>query len=374
MRFGYLKTVYGQPGGDTTASHRAWSDLAVEAERLGFWSAWTTQHHFASDHSYRPFDLSESEYASLDYDMTPDPFTLLGHVAGRTTNLRLGTGVAVPLWEHPLTLVERAIMLDNLSEGRLELGVSRGIGPLADEVFGAPSDAAVNRRKYEEAVELMRTAWSGERFSFDGEFFKVPELAITPRALRPEMPLWIGSASMDSTEYAARLGLPYVTITWPIVAVESYHEKMARYRAVAAEAGHDVSGNDLPHLLHMYCDETDEKAGKIAYDAFINYQLIIEQNLERSRYNPDHWGVEGERLAPRENLHRLARYPVEHHLIGTPDTVAERLKWFLDNLGMRYCIIVVGFGAMDDELTYKSMTRFMEHVAPRFESAGAVAA
>jgi alkanesulfonate monooxygenase SsuD/methylene tetrahydromethanopterin reductase-like flavin-dependent oxidoreductase (luciferase family) len=368
MRFGYLKTVYGVPGGDTSGSHLAWSDLAVEAERMGFWSAWTTQHHFASDHSYRPFDVSEDEYASLDYDMTPDPFTLLGHVAGRTTDLRLGTGVAVPLWEHPLTLVERAIMLDNLSGGRLELGVSRGIGPLADEVFGAPSDAAENRRKYEEAVDLMRVAWSGERFSFDGEFFKVPELAVTPRALRPEMPMWIGSASMDSTEYAGRLGLPYVTVTWPIVAVETYHEKMARYRQVATEAGHDVSGHDLPHLLHMYCDETDEKAGRIAYDAFINYQLIIEQNLERSRYNPDHWGVEGERLEPRENLHRLARYPVEHHLIGTPDTVAERLKWFLDTLGMRYCIIVVGFGAMDDELTYASMRRFMEHVAPRFES------
>jgi alkanesulfonate monooxygenase SsuD/methylene tetrahydromethanopterin reductase-like flavin-dependent oxidoreductase (luciferase family) len=366
MRFGYLKTVYGTHDGDTSASHTAWSDLAVAAEAMGFSSAWTTQHHFASDPGYRPFGVSDEEYASRDYDMTPDPFVLLSHVAARTSTLRLGIGVAVPMWEHPLTLVERAVMLDNLSGGRLELGISRGIGPLADEVFGAPSDPVENRRKYEEAVELVRVAWRGERFSWDGEFFQVPELALRPTPLRPEAPIWIGSASMGSTEMAARMGLPYVTVTWPIVAVETYFEKMARYREVAAAAGHDVSDFDLPHLLHMYCDESDERAARIAYDAFIDYQLIIEQSLERSRFNPEHWGTEQERLPPRENLDRLARYPVEHHLIGTPETIAERLRWFVDTLEMRYCIIVVGFGGMDDELTYRSMELFFEHVAPRF--------
>ena len=98
----------------------------VLAEELGFWSAWVTEHHFANDPEYLPYDAPEARYPA--YDLVSDPLTFLSYVAGRTSRIRLGTGVLVLPYDDPLRIAERAAIVDQLSGGRLELGIGRGSG------------------------------------------------------------------------------------------------------------------------------------------------------------------------------------------------------------------------------------------------------
>src|SRR5215217_5787165 len=98
----------------------------VWAEKMGFDSAWITEHHFGNDPNYRPFGLDGQDF--LAYDLTADPLTVLSHAAAKTTRLRLGTGVVVLHYDNPLRIAERAALVDIMSDGRLELGVGRGGG------------------------------------------------------------------------------------------------------------------------------------------------------------------------------------------------------------------------------------------------------
>jgi len=367
VRFGVLATSYNRAGERPAVALSRWVELAVEVEALGFWSIWGTEHRYASDPEYRPFDVPEFEYPTTDYDMSPDCLTLLSYAAAKTSTLRLGAGVSVLHWDHPLKLAERAAMVDVLSGGRLELGVGRGLGFREQEVFAVPQDPDENRRKYEEGVEIIQAAWSGERFRHEGEFFRFPELRMTPPPGRPA-PLFIGSGSTDSAAYAARKGLPYATIVWPLLGVQAYKEKVEHYRSSAAEAGVDVSRQHLPHFLYMHCSETDEEAAEVAFEYMIQLQYILENHYELRRRNANlarlghHDGQDD-----MTTLRKLAQFPVDEHLIGSPDTISERIGQLRDDLGLTYLVAIAGFGNMPPELSRPSLRRFAQQVLPRFQ-------
>ena len=101
-------------------------DQIVSAEELGYYSAWVSEHHFASFPQYYPYGYDCGDYVS--YDTVPDALTMLSWVAARTSRIRLGTGVVCLPYQHPLQVAERAAILDNLSGGRVELGIGRGGG------------------------------------------------------------------------------------------------------------------------------------------------------------------------------------------------------------------------------------------------------
>ncbi|HEY6762961.1 MAG TPA: LLM class flavin-dependent oxidoreductase [Baekduia sp.] len=367
MRFGVLNISHNRAGADPAVALRDWVDVALEVERLGFWSVWTTEHHFASDTGYRPFGVDPDEYTTVDYDMSPDALTLLAYAAARTSTIRLATGVTVLHWDHPLKVAERAAMLDVLSGGRLELGVGRGLGAREAQAFAVPVDADENRRRYEEAVEILQLAWSGERFSYDGEFFSVPPVTMTPNPGRPA-PIFVGSGSLDSAAYAGARGLPYATITWPLLTLAKYREKLDHYRATAVAAGHDVSDQPLPHFFYMYCGESDAEASEVGFHRMQQLQYILENHYELKRQGAAQMarlGM-GADQDDAEVVARLARFPVEHHLIGSADTIAERVRALEDELDLNYCVAITGFGAMPKEQSLASLRRFGEHVLPRF--------
>src|SRR4051794_19583216 len=102
------------------------AERMIAAEQFGYHSSWVTEHHFANDTSYNALGYPVEDNPA--YDLTPDPLTFLTYVAAKTKTLRLGTGVVVLHYDHPLRVAERAATLDQLSGGRLELGVGRGSG------------------------------------------------------------------------------------------------------------------------------------------------------------------------------------------------------------------------------------------------------
>jgi alkanesulfonate monooxygenase SsuD/methylene tetrahydromethanopterin reductase-like flavin-dependent oxidoreductase (luciferase family) len=366
MRVGLVQTPSALPDSEPGDAVHRFVRIAVRAEELGYWSVWSTEHHFGSDRGYRPHDVSVEEYVDTDYDMASEPMMLLSYVAAQTTRLKLGTAVAILHWDHPIRVLERAVTLDALSGGRVELGVGRGAGFREQILFDVPLDQAVNYRKFYEMIQIVREGWSGEEFEWKGEFFDLPKLIIRPKPVQKTAPIWVGSAGIDSAIWAAEQGLPYATITWPLTEIDMYREKRDRYRAAAAAAGHDVSGNYNPHVVFFYCGETDEEAAEVAYKHMVQFQYINEHHYEHQRQHATSGWQFGAGTDIWQSIDFLARFPVEHHIVGSPETCRRRMEFFRDELDVNYMLFNVGYGLMPEELTMASLERFSQHVMPHF--------
>jgi probable F420-dependent oxidoreductase len=160
-------------------------ELAGTAEDAGFDSFWLAEHHGSED-GYMPSLL---------------PF--LAAVASRTTRLRIGTAVILAPFHHPLRLAEDASVVDNISAGRLLLGL--GLGWVADEyrMFGVETKG--RGRRLEEVVQILRKAWTGERFTHRGRFYSFDDVLVRPAPARVP-PIFLGGRAEAALARAARLG------------------------------------------------------------------------------------------------------------------------------------------------------------------------
>ncbi len=186
LRFG-LGIFTGQLTGARPASEE-YQDilvLAELAERCQFDSVWVSEHHFAAD-SYLPSLLP-----------------MLAAIAARTSRIQLGTATVLAPFHHPLRLAEDCAVVDELSSGRLILGLALGWRQEEFRAFGIPVSERVGR--LEETIEVLRRAWSGERFTFHGRHFHFERVRVTPRPQR-RIPIWLGGAAGPALRRAARLG------------------------------------------------------------------------------------------------------------------------------------------------------------------------
>ena len=137
--------------------------LGELVEPLGFDSIWATEHYGAA------------------YSMQPNPLQYLAYWAGCTTYVDVGTAVIVAPWWNPVRLAHEIAMLDILLKGRrLHLGLGRGIAPHEYASLGYP--IAHSHQYFYEVVQILRAADGAERFTFDGEVYKIPPTTIRPQA------------------------------------------------------------------------------------------------------------------------------------------------------------------------------------------------
>jgi alkanesulfonate monooxygenase SsuD/methylene tetrahydromethanopterin reductase-like flavin-dependent oxidoreductase (luciferase family) len=130
---------------------------------------------------------------------TFDPWVLLAAMAMRTTRVRLGTQITPLARRRPWKVASEAVTLDHLSNGRVILGVGLGdnvtLNDFSFSAFGEEMDAKRRAGMLDEALDILVGLWSGEPFSFDGEFYHVQEVRVLPRpAQTPRIPIWIGGA------------------------------------------------------------------------------------------------------------------------------------------------------------------------------------
>src|SRR2546426_3306444 len=165
-----LFTAQVPPGSGRTFTqeYREVLDLVRLAETLGFDSAWVSEHHGSGD------------------GYLPSLLPMLAGFAAATDRIRLGTGVLLTPFHHPLRLAEDAAVVDLLSGGRLILGLGLGWREEEFRMFGVPLAERVRRTI--EAVEILRLAWTGERFSYEGKGHSYDRVKITPRPARPGGP------------------------------------------------------------------------------------------------------------------------------------------------------------------------------------------
>ncbi len=187
LRFGVVHD-FRSPPGSPVGLPEIYAQTLEQVElvdQLGLDLVWFTEHHF------------------LDDGHLPNFVPVAGAVAARTKRVRLSTDICLAPFYHPLRLAEDLAVLDNISGGRMELGIGMGYAAHEFKGFNIPQSRRVSLT--EELVEILRLAWTGERFSFHGKRYDFEDITVTPRPVQPGgPPLWIAGMSAGSAERAAR--------------------------------------------------------------------------------------------------------------------------------------------------------------------------
>jgi len=333
MRFGLFGGPAAGPEVDERRTYHDFVDYAVLAEELGFVSAFLTEHHFTG-----------LRQASA-------PLTLLAHLAARTSTLRLGTAVTVLPWYNPVMVAEQAATVDVLSRGRLDFGVGRGFRAAEFDGFAQEIEEASGR--YEEALEVIRKAWSSSgRWSHRGRFYAYEGVLVEPAPVQaPHPPIWVGAGSGPSLVAAADRG--FRLLLDQVASFEQTGARIATYRNRLAEQGrphaasHDVAVTRSLHLV----DGPRERAAAIADRVEAFAALAALTNAGRGPQN---------RMAA-EYTSDIARATEEGAIIGDAAECAERLALLRDQ-GARYVLLI------DHRNSPETLRAFAREVIPRLEA------
>lgn len=212
-------------------------EVAVEAERLGFDGISFPDHVVYPVGHATPYPYRADGATPWDeHGDWPDPLVMAGAIAARTTTLELLTGIFLLPLRHPLLTAKALATIDVLSGSRMILGI--GVGWMQEEFDALGVDFAARGRRTDEAIDVMRKVWSGERVAHEGEFFRFDELTMRPAPARP-VPIYVGGASGPALRRAARAGdgfLPPVTT----------HERTREYLEVVAREREACGRSELP--------------------------------------------------------------------------------------------------------------------------------
>ncbi len=211
-------------------------DLAVAADELGFDSLWLGEHLVlpvgyetahpttgaSTDHHHHAGPIVSSDTELLD------PWVELAAIAGATRRLRLATGIYILPLRHPLMTARAACTLQEVSGGRLVLGVGSGWLREEFEALGIPF--ADRGARFEESIELLRQAWSGGPFEHHGDYFQTGPIQVTPRPTH--VPLILGGNTPRALRRAARVADGWFSSGTPTFdAARDLRDKIAALRA-----------------------------------------------------------------------------------------------------------------------------------------------
>ena len=187
LRFGVVYDFRNPPdsGIETPRLYAEILEQVAWLDRLGLDIVWFTEHHFVDD------------------GYLPSWIPVAGAMAARTRRVRFSSDICLLPFNHPLRLAEDLAVLDNLSGGRIELGVGMGYAPHEFRGFGIPLPQRLSRT--EEGLEVLRRCFAGERFSFHGKRYDFDDVQIRPRYVQPGgPPLWLAAMSREGALRAAR--------------------------------------------------------------------------------------------------------------------------------------------------------------------------
>lgn len=348
MKFGlfYLPTYLPDRRDVNTHLHNIVEQVEY-ADRIGIDYAWIVEHHFVRHGGFLPAN-----------------YALLSYLAGRTENIRLGTGATVLPLNDPVRVAEQAATLDQLSNGRLDFGVGRGFIRDEFEAFGVPMKES--RERVEEGVELCIKAWQGEPLAFESKFRpKMSGLTVLPPIYqKPHPPIWNACLmSPESFEWTAQEGHNLLYVAYHVdhpVAVE----RIGWYRDALPKFGRKVEDHEVCCVYHAhFLDEADDGRLKEVVDGPM--AEYAQAGIEAASKPPDPEAYKGydRREAGQQQL-TFERYYPGRVVMGGPDQAVARIEELCD-IGITQVAFLVDFGSLAQDEIMKSLRIFGEKILPR---------
>jgi len=325
--------------------------LAERADQLGLSSVKTVEHYF--------FDYGGH---------SPNPIVLLAAVAARTTRIRLVTGAVIPAFNHPLKLAAELAMLDNLSGGRLDAGFGRAFIPREFEVFAV--DMEDSRARFEEGIEIITRLWTQDRVSYEGRFHHLRDVHLQPRPVQaPHPPVWIAAiASEESFAWAGRRGY-HVMIVPYAGSLERMRDLLRIYRAAWREAGHPPGREQVQSSLHCYVAETRKEAVEGARPRVERYIEVFGEAVSSwAGHRSAQYATYGKMVESIARTTVQSMLRDRQALIGTPDDVAEQLRYHREIFGAFEASLQINFGGTSEAEAARTLELLARDVVPRFAS------
>lgn len=347
MKFGLFFQAPEAPGQSHAQRYAEMVELIGLADTLGFDVAWLAELHFGGA-----------------FSLLSNPLMAVPVIAQRTRRIRVGTAVSLLPLHHPLALAEQAATADLLSGGRLEFGVGRGSIPSQFHGFRVP--VAENRGRFDEALEIIRLAWTRERFSFTGQYYQVEDVSVVPRpAQRPHPPIRVAVHSAESFAHIGEQGLPIYsgTTTTPLPQLREF---TATYRERLAAAGHPWRADQMALMLPVHIGDTSGAARDAMRPGVRKYYQNLEAIFSAL---PDSYADHLPRLKIIRDT--LADLPYEKFfrdqaVFGDPSEVIDRLQATIEEFSLSQVICWFDQGAMlPRPEVERTMRRFAEQVMPK---------
>jgi alkanesulfonate monooxygenase SsuD/methylene tetrahydromethanopterin reductase-like flavin-dependent oxidoreductase (luciferase family) len=317
--------------------------LVKTAEEGGFETVWIGEHH------------------GMEFTIAPNPFINIAYLAAKTERIRLGTGTVVaPFW-HPIKLAGEAAMTDIITGGRLDIGVARGAYSFEYARLADGIDAMAAGAKLRELVPTLRKLWDGD-YAHDGEYWNFPSTTCTPHPVqKPYPPLWIAARDPHSHAFAVSNGCNVqVTPLWS--GDDEVESLMGRFNDACA-ANADIPRPRIMLLMHTHVAGSEAEVEQACRDLSRFYGLFAtwfrnEKPIRQGFIEPP-----GD-----EELAAMSMYAPavlrETLVIGTPDTVIERLRRY-EAMGYDQYSLWIDNG-MPFETKRKSLQLFIDEVMPAF--------
>jgi alkanesulfonate monooxygenase SsuD/methylene tetrahydromethanopterin reductase-like flavin-dependent oxidoreductase (luciferase family) len=319
---------------------------ALLAEELGVAVIWLAEHHFDGICAY------------------VDPIVFAGALATATRHAKLGFAVVQTALHHPIRLAEQLAILDNITKGRLIVGLGRGSSYNIYDYQGFGVDHHEAQARLEEAEDILVKAWTQQTFEHHGKYWdlKVPMLRPRPYT-KPHPPLIRAASGEASLVELARQGRPFLM---NVQSMAVTRHRIALYRKTMCEAGFDDEkiARNLEECWvwrNVFVAETDAEAARVGVPAF---QTMVDSRAALRNRIFRETGIRIE--VPTSDL-PSARASVEDGFIyGSPARVAEAIAE-IAALGIGGVIATFRLGPLPHEVAASSLTLFMRQVAPQFQ-------
>ena len=379
MKIGYFCNITNWKKKPYTEILSNAQDIALYCDKNNWNSIWFTEHHFNHE----------------GMEACPNPLMMCTDIAARTKQIRLGQACNTITFWNPIRLAEDIATLDHLSNGRVEVGIGRGVygrEAVHLNVEADLKDQAKNKRLFQETLLIMKKAWTEKFFSHKGEFYVYPspnyvwqhdmsppnketvdlktneikKISVIPQPYqKPHPPITQVVDSVSSIEWAAKNGIN--CIMW-IPTVKTLKKRFEVYKNAKSETEkRDVPmGEGITLVRDMFVAETMEDARKLAGEHMVNYMKWV-----------CHWRGLGNHMDPDEELPvtkgktDLLNYEFLHKrnmLFGTPEYVVEKIKELQSELNLKDLLVWSNFPGVKHEDALRSIKLFNDEVMPKINT------
>ena len=378
MKIGYFCNTTNWEKKSYTQILKETRDIAIYCDKNKWESIWFTEHHFNHE----------------GMENCTNPLMMSTDIAARTKNIRIGQAANIITFHNPLRLAEDIATLDHLSNGRLEVGIGRGVygrEAIHMNVEADLKDQGKNKRLFEETLTIMKKAWTEEFFNHKGEFYVYPspnfiwqhdmsppsekfmdlktniikKISVVPKPYqKPYPPIWQVVDGLRSIEQAAKDGIN--VIMW-IPTVKALKIKFEAYKNARSETEkrNVPLGEGIGLVRDMFVADTMEEAKEKAGEHMVNYMRWV-----------CHWRGLGNHMDPGEELPvtkgklDLLSYDFLHKrnmLFGTPEYIIDKIKELKSELNLQNLKVWSNFPGVKHEDCMKSIKLFTKKVMPHFE-------
>ena len=306
---------------------------------------------------FRGYHLAEHHGTPLG--AAPSPGIFLAALAQATSSIRIGPLVyLVPLYI-PLRLIEEICMLDNLSKGRLEVGLGRGVSPIEVAFFGVDPDDAMEM--FIEGVDLIIKGLNCTRLTFKGKHYQYEDVPMAVQAVQSPLPLWSASMSPGGQAEAARRGMHTISLG-PTEGIRQASENYrAEWNASKDDPLRPAGGHEQPFIgawRLVYVNEDERKAEAVARQAYDDWftklhKLWVENN------------VAAPHLGPISKFETAVNIGMMVH--GSASRVTDELARQVEITGVNYLALQPAFGDIGHDEEMRSLERFASNVMPQLK-------